>query len=249
MLAGGPRSHHDRRRRSSRAAGPDRGGAFLPGLGAGRASRPSSPPARGTTAARPSRASAAPRSPTPPPSVRPSASADRRRRTPNQVVTGPLKFANWPAYIDLATAADATTGVLPAGLVADARGLQEEVQRRRRLRGEDRATTPPSSQTIQPALVGGLPTGWDLIVLTDWMAAKIITKGWAEQIDQANVPNCVANLRDPLQGPGLGPDNDYHYPWQSGMTGIGYNKKTLADEQHRRADQDSPTCGPSRPTR
>ena len=34
---------------------------------------------------------------------------------PNQVATGPLKFANWPAYIDQATEADQETGVLPAG--------------------------------------------------------------------------------------------------------------------------------------
>ena len=32
--------------------------------------------------------------------------------------------------------------------------------------------------------------------MTDWMAAKIISKGWAEKIDPTNVPNCVANLRD-----------------------------------------------------
>ena len=26
------------------------------------------------------------------------------------------------------------------------------------------------------------------MVLTDWMAAKIIAKGWAEKLDQSNVP-------------------------------------------------------------
>ena len=67
------------------------------------------------------------------------------------------------------------------------------------------------------------------MVLTDWMAAKIITKGWAERLDPVNVPNCVKNLRDPLRGQVWDPTNDYHYPWQSGMTGIGVNKKTLAE--------------------
>jgi spermidine/putrescine transport system substrate-binding protein len=84
-------------------------------------------------------------------------------------------------------------------------------------------------ETIKPALVGGLPTGWDLIVLTDWMASQIITSGWAEKIDQANVPNAVANLEDTLKSYPWDPNQDYHYPWQSGMTGIGYNAKTLAD--------------------
>ena len=31
-------------------------------------------------------------------------------------------------------------------------------------------------ETIKPALVGNLPTGWDLVVLTDWMAAKIVSQ-------------------------------------------------------------------------
>ena len=90
---------------------------------------------------------------------------------------------------------------------------------------------PTFFETIRPALAGGLPTGWDLIVLTDWMAAKIIAKSWAEQIDQANVPNCANNLRDALRGQTWDPNNDFHYPWQSGMTGIGYNAKTLADNK------------------
>jgi spermidine/putrescine transport system substrate-binding protein len=60
------------------------------------------------------------------------------------------------------------------------------------------------------------------------MAARIISKGWAEKIDQSAVPNCVANLRDPLKGQTWDPNQDYHYPWQSGMTGIGYNKTNLA---------------------
>ena len=40
-----------------------------------------------------------------------------------------------------------------------------------------------------------MPTGWDLIVITDSFAAQVISKGWAEKIDQENVPNCIANLR------------------------------------------------------
>ena len=66
-----------------------------------------------------------------------------------------------------------------------------------------------------------------MITITDWLAAKIISKGWAEKIDPTNVPNCVANLRDALKNQVWDPNQDYHYPWQSGMTGIGYNKANL----------------------
>src|SRR5438309_1881823 len=58
---------------------------------------------------------------------------------------------------------------------------------------------PSFIETIKPALVGNLPTGWDLMVVTDWMASKVVKNGWAEKIDQSNVPNCVANLRDALK--------------------------------------------------
>ena len=80
---------------------------------------------------------------------------------------------------------------------------------------------------IQQQLVAGAPTGWDMITITDWLAAKIISKGWAEKIDPTNVPNCVANLRDALKNQVWDANQDYHYPWQSGMTGIGVNTANL----------------------
>jgi spermidine/putrescine transport system substrate-binding protein len=144
-----------------------------------------------------------------------------------KVVTGPLKFANWPAYIDQTTEADADTGLLPAG---SSKTLEDfKAKYKIDVDYEEKiGDNPTFFETIRPALAGGLPTGWDLVVLTDWMAARIIAKNWAEQIDQENVPNCANNLRDALRGQTWDANNDFHYPWQSGMTGIGYNTKTLA---------------------
>jgi spermidine/putrescine transport system substrate-binding protein len=140
-----------------------------------------------------------------------------------QTATGPLMFANWPAYIDLGDAEEYSAGASPTleqfkaeyGVDVD---YQEKI-------GDNSSFV----ETIKPALVGGLPTGWDLIVLTDWMASQIITSGWAEKIDQANVPDAVANLEDGLKNYPWDPTQDYHYPWQSGMTGIGFNAKTLSE--------------------
>jgi spermidine/putrescine transport system substrate-binding protein len=56
-----------------------------------------------------------------------------------------------------------------------------------------------------------------------------VASGWAEKIDQANVPNCTGNVRDALKGSSWDAAMDFHYPWQSGMTGVGYNAKTLKD--------------------
>jgi spermidine/putrescine transport system substrate-binding protein len=143
--------------------------------------------------------------------------------TPQPSPTGPLMFANWPAYIDLGDADEYTPGASPTieefkkqyGVEVD---YQEKI-------GDNASFV----ETIKPALVGGLPTGWDLMVLTDWMAAQIVQNGWLEKIDPASVPNAVANLEDSLKGYPWDPNQDYHYPWQSGMTGIGFNGKTLSE--------------------
>ena len=144
-----------------------------------------------------------------------------------QNITGPLKWAQWPGYIDQVTPADAKTGVLPAGssktLVDFEKKYNVKVDYIEKI--EDNNVFVDS---IRPALVAGLPTGWDLIVVTDWMAAKLIAKGWAERVSPENTPNCASNLRPPLKNQTWDPTNEYHYPWQSGMTGIGVDMKTLA---------------------
>jgi spermidine/putrescine transport system substrate-binding protein len=161
--------------------------------------------------------------PTPPPeSPSPSVAPSP---TPKPSPSGPLKFANWPAYIDLTGKAydtgEYTPGSSPTieqfkkkfGVLVD---YEEKI--------EDNKTF---YATIQPQLSSGAATGWDLIVITDWLAAKVISKGWAEKIDHGDVPNAVSNLVDSLKNQPWDTNNDYHFPWQSGMTGIGFNTKVL----------------------
>lgn len=73
------------------------------------------------------------------------------------------------------------------------------------------------------------PTGRDLFVLTDWMAARMIDAGWIQQLTKANVPNLDKNLISSLKGPGWDPNRDYSAPWQSGFTGIAYNKSLVGE--------------------
>jgi spermidine/putrescine transport system substrate-binding protein len=82
---------------------------------------------------------------------------------------------------------------------------------------------------IQPALQAGQDTGWDIVTLTDWMAARLIRLGWVEQLNLGNMPNFVANLKDNYKGVGWDPDGTHHAPWQSGMTGIGFDKNVTGD--------------------
>ena len=67
------------------------------------------------------------------------------------------------------------------------------------------------------------PTGRDIIVLTDWMAARMIDLGWIQELDQSNLPNVQANLQESLREPSWDPGRTRSVPWQSGLTGIAYN--------------------------
>jgi spermidine/putrescine transport system substrate-binding protein len=144
-----------------------------------------------------------------------------------QQPTGPLNFANWDAYIDVED-----DGVTSPTLVEFTETYGVEVNYAN-AQIEDNAGF---MATIRPQLEAGVDTGWDLIVLTDWMAAKVVEAGWAEQIDQANVPDAVANLRDELTGIPWDPTQDFHYPWQSGATGIGYNRASTGRDLTKVAD-------------
>ena len=69
----------------------------------------------------------------------------------------------------------------------------------------------------------------DIFVLTDWMAAKMIQVGWIQKLDAAKVPNLHANVIDALKKPNWDPGRDFSAPWQSGLTGIAYNKSKVKE--------------------
>ena len=65
----------------------------------------------------------------------------------------------------------------------------------------------------------------DIFVLTDWMAARMVSLGWLQELDHDNMPNVDAHLVPSLQDPAWDPGRKYSVPWQSGLTGIAYNSK------------------------
>ena len=67
------------------------------------------------------------------------------------------------------------------------------------------------------------PVGRDMIVMTDWMAARMISLGWIQELDASKIPNCTQNLIEPLRNRQWDPNLERHVPWQSGLTGIAYN--------------------------
>ena len=102
--------------------------------------------------------------------------------------TSELRFANWIGYIDVADDGtyptiqkfEAESGVKVTYL-EDINGNEEFF-----------------ASSLSAPLDAGLPTEWDIVVLTDWMIGRLIRLGWLEAIDKANTPNFVANLAPPF---------------------------------------------------
>ncbi len=134
----------------------------------------------------------------------------------SDAITGPLNFANWPAYIDLTE--DESSSPTLTDFKAKY-GIEVNYK-------EDIEANEDFYATLAPLLGAGLDSGWDLIVLTDYMAARVVRAGWIEEINAANTPTAHANVRDELKGLAWDPDMKMHFPWQSGATGVGYNVKS-----------------------
>ncbi|HVH94342.1 MAG TPA: spermidine/putrescine ABC transporter substrate-binding protein [Nocardioidaceae bacterium] len=73
------------------------------------------------------------------------------------------------------------------------------------------------------------PTGRDIFVLTDYMAARMVGLGWLQKLDKSKIPNVDANLVPSLQHPSWDKNREYSVPWQSGLTGIAYNSKLTGE--------------------
>jgi spermidine/putrescine transport system substrate-binding protein len=87
----------------------------------------------------------------------------------------------------------------------------------------------------QPQLAAGEPTGIDVVVLTDYMAARMIRLDYVETIDKANVPN-ASNLVEKLQTIDYDPNRDFTLPWQSGFTGLAYDADQTGRELTKLTD-------------
>ncbi|MFJ5534423.1 PotD/PotF family extracellular solute-binding protein [Streptomyces sp. NPDC093261] len=128
-----------------------------------------------------------------------------------------VNFSNWPEYIDV----DDKTKRHPT-LDAFARGTGIQVKYTEDINDNDEFFG-----KIQPELAAGQDTGRDLIVLTDWLAARMIRLGYVQKLDPSNLPHAFANLSDQFRAPDWDPGRAYSYPWQGISTVIAYNKKAL----------------------
>ncbi|MGP5599058.1 ABC transporter substrate-binding protein [Glutamicibacter arilaitensis] len=79
---------------------------------------------------------------------------------------------------------------------------------------------------VQSQLSAGQDIGQDLMVLTDWMAERIIRQGYVQDLNHANIPN-IKNLLPQLQDVRFDPGRKKSLTWQSGYTGLVWNKEVF----------------------
>jgi spermidine/putrescine transport system substrate-binding protein len=130
-------------------------------------------------------------------------------------IAGPLYVANWPLYID---EKHETLKKFEQRYGVSVKYV-EEVNDNNEFFGK-----------VHQQYDRGDSGGRDIHVVTDWMAGKMIQRGYVQKLDHAALPHVDANLIDRLKSPPFDPKRDYSVPWQSGLTGIIYRKDKVKRE-------------------
>ena len=82
---------------------------------------------------------------------------------------------------------------------------------------------------VKPLLDKGDSIGRDLIVVTDDFVLPWIRGGFVEKFNKQNMPNVTNNLIGSYLGVSYDQNREYAIPWQSGFTGIGFNKAKVKE--------------------
>jgi spermidine/putrescine transport system substrate-binding protein len=138
-----------------------------------------------------------------------------------QTMPKTMTFSNWPLYLDI----DEKTKTHPT-LVAFQKRYGVKVKYLEDINDND-----TFFGKIEGPLSQGQKIGRDLIVLTDssGLPGRMIDLGWLEKLDKSALPN-IKNLQPTQAHPGWDPNREYSLPWQSGMTGIGYDPKLVGGD-------------------
>lgn len=150
-----------------------------------------------------------------PTSTGPSASADNKpkaavdRSAQEKVVN----WANWTLYLDY----DEKTKKYPT---------LEAFQKKTGITAtyaEDIEDNDSYYGKVSGQLKNGQDIGKDIIVLTDWMIARLVRQGYLQKLDAAQIPN-KKNIAKAYASPDYDPNRDYTLTWQGGFAGLAWNK-------------------------
>jgi spermidine/putrescine transport system substrate-binding protein len=132
-----------------------------------------------------------------------------------------IVFSNWPLYIDIneKTKKHPSLQQFQAKYKVNVKYI------------EDINDNDSFFGKIEGPLSQGQSIGRDIVVLTDYsgLPGRMVELGWLEKLDKSALPN-ITNLLPVQQHPAWDPNREYSLPWQSGMTGIGYDPKKVGGD-------------------
>lgn len=131
-----------------------------------------------------------------------------------------VNFSTWPQYIDVDEKDKSKRPTLDAFQTKT--GIQVTYT-------EDVNDNDEFFGKVQNQLAACQSTDRDVMVLTDWMAGRMIRLGWLQKLDKSKLPNVEKNLLQSLRGRSFDKNNEYAVPWQSGLAGLAYNGKVTKE--------------------
>ena len=121
-------------------------------------------------------------------------------------VKGQLTISQWPLYID--PGKKGTIAEFEKATGVDVKYV-EEINDNDQFFGK-----------IRPQLQQGDSGGRSLIIVSDWLAARMDKLGYLQHFDYSQLPNVKRNMIPALRHPAADPKRAFTVPWQSGMTGL-----------------------------
>jgi len=147
--------------------------------------------------------------------------APRFTRDQNLGLSDSVRILNWPDYID------------PALIDAIGSATSMEVGY-----WEDWADNYAGFDLIAADLAAGV-SAYDIVVPTNWLAARLHSQGFLQPIPLEVVPNHV-NIDPSYLTTGWDRGARFHMPWQAGITGIAYDPAQTGREIQSIADLFAP---------
>ena len=152
-----------------------------------------------------------------------AAAAPGRLRGEAAKLPGTITFSNWPLYIDI----NEKKKTHPSLVQFQAAHKGTTVRYIEDINDND-----TFFGKIEGPLSQGQSVGRDLVVMTDssGLPQRMIQLGWLEKWDKTAMPHAFKNLIAAQAHPNWDPHREYSLPWQSGLTGIGYDPKKVGYE-------------------
>ena len=124
-----------------------------------------------------------------------------------------VNWANWTLYLDFD---DATKTYPTLEAFQQQTGIKATYS-------EDIEDNDSYYGKVQAQLKAGQDIGKDIIVLTDWMAARVIRQGMVQPLVESVLPN-KKNILPNLANVSFDPGRTQSLTWQSGYAGFAWNK-------------------------